>query len=217
MSGADPVVAILASLVDAIEAETTFDPEYDALVIRDEAIQRKLHTRALSAIDRYAPPNSVYQKQAEGMRLNPNLAPEVGQLLAALRDDYVEGGMRSLSELVHASLFDDFLEMAGELHDKGFHGPAAVVAGSVLEEHVRKLATKHEVELRTERDRPKSFDALVVELVKKQVFSAARQEILTGWYGQRTEGAHGRPENVVPEEVPRMVSGIRDFIVSHPA
>jgi hypothetical protein len=32
--------------------------------------------------------------------------------------------------------------MASELHIKGFIGPAAVVAGSVLEEHLRKRAER---------------------------------------------------------------------------
>jgi hypothetical protein len=39
----------------------------------------------------------------------------------------------------------------------------------VLEEHLHKLAPKRGIDLRDERGRPKSVDALGIELVKAQV------------------------------------------------
>jgi hypothetical protein len=213
----DPIIAALSSLIDEVGGVTTYDAEIDTLVIRDKAAERRLHTRCLSAIDRFAPPGSVYQKQAEEMRAPPSWVTDLAQMLEALRDDYATGGMRSVAELVHASLFDDLLEMASELQLKGFHAPAAVLAGSVLEEHLRKLAAKHGISVRDARNRPKSVEALGVELVKAQIISEPRRKIIGGWYGQRTEGAHGRVENVVPDEVPRMIEGIRDFVANYPA
>ena len=107
--------------------------------------------------------------------------------------------------------------MASELDAKGFHAPAAVLAGSVLEEHLRKLADKSHIDVLTANGRPRSVDSLGIELVKAGAITEARRKILAGWYGQRTEAAHGRPENVVPEEIPRMIEGIRDFVDSHAA
>jgi hypothetical protein len=48
--------------------------------------------------------------------------------------------MQTVAELIHAGVFDDFLEMANELLTEGYQHPAAVIGGSVLEEHLRKLA-----------------------------------------------------------------------------
>lgn len=211
------IVAALTQLIEQVDAASIYDIEYESLVIRDKADERRLHMRCLSAIDRYAPAGSAYHKQADAMRESPSWAPDLGSILEALRDDYREGGMRSVAELLHAALFDDFLEMATELDSKGFHGPAAVLAGSVLEEHFRKLAGKNGAAVGDARGRPLSVETLGVELVKRQVISEPRRKMIASGYGQRTEGAHGRFDKVVPEEVSRMIDGIRDFIASHPA
>jgi hypothetical protein len=64
---------------------------------------------------------------------------QVRGTLQALRDDYESGYLQSVVELVHADIFADFLDMADYLIQQGYKDPAAVVAGSVLEEHLRKL------------------------------------------------------------------------------
>ena len=51
-------------------------------------------------------------------------------------------------------LFADFLEMASELQRKGFKDAAAVIAGSTLEEHLRKLATKAQLPIYRQQGRP---------------------------------------------------------------
>jgi hypothetical protein len=71
-------------------------------------------------------------------------AEECSQLVAilrALREDYAHGYVRTVQELVHADVFADFLDMASELLTKGYKDAAAVIVGSVLEEHLRQLAT----------------------------------------------------------------------------
>jgi hypothetical protein len=221
-SGDEAIIEALTALIDEVRSAARFQEGGGAIgggsywTIDDEREQRRLHVRCLAALDRFTQPNSAYRRHVEDMK-DPSWVTDLADVLAALRDDYREGAMRPVTELVNAALFDDFLEMATELADKGFHGPAAVLAGSVLEEHVRKLAEKSEIAIRDDRDRPKSVELLGTELVKQGVISEPRRKLLAGWYGQRTEGAHGRFENVVPEEVPRMIEGIRDFIASNPA
>jgi hypothetical protein len=151
------------------------------------------------------------------MEADPGWVTELATVLTALRDDYRDGVMRPFTELVHAAVFDDFLEMATELDGKQFHAPAAVLAGSVLEEHLRKLADEAGIAVHDDRGRAKSVEALGVGLVKSGTISEPRRKIIAGWYGQRTEGAHGHFDKVVAAEVPRMIEGIRDFIVEHPA
>ena len=64
-------------------------------------------------------------------------------IAAALREDLSLGRLASLSGLISADLFADFLEMAEHLLGEGYKDPAAVLAGGVLEEHIRKLSEKH--------------------------------------------------------------------------
>ena len=96
----------------------------------DEADARRLLTRALAAVDRAAPPGSSYRNQVEEvMSAGGWIGWKATQLVAiveALRDDYQDGVMQSVAELVHADLFGDLLDMAVELHHKQFVGPAVV-------------------------------------------------------------------------------------------
>ena len=72
-------------------------------------------------------------------------------VLTALREDYQAGYLQSIEQLIHGNVFADFL-MADELLQKPYKDPAAVLAGSVLEEHLRNLATTTGVPT-TERER----------------------------------------------------------------
>src|SRR5262245_22292526 len=98
--------------------------EYDA---------QRIATRARAAIGRYAPPRSSYEGDAAeiGRELGNEewRAKLLTAIVHALRDDYALGGLTAVQELVHADLFDDFLDMAAELLSKGFVGPAAALAG----------------------------------------------------------------------------------------
>jgi len=74
---------------------------------------------------------------------HPGRLKPLAATLRALRADYVDGYMQSIVELIHAEVFADFLEMADHLVGQGYKDPAAVLAGSVLEEHLRKLCIKN--------------------------------------------------------------------------
>jgi hypothetical protein len=181
---------------------------------QDRAADRAVIVRLQSAIERLAPRDSPYVRQAreaEGW-IAAKAGYQTSQAAKALRADYAAGYVRTVEELVHGEVFDDFLSMAEELQSKGYDPAAAVIAGSVLEEHLHKLASRHGL-----TPIPKSVDALGVELVKLGAITEPQRKIIAGWYGQRTEAAHGRHANVVHEEVGRMIEGVRDFLVRYPA
>lgn len=180
-------------------------------------------TAILALLDRLSGANSSYRRAAqakldEGFPLahSYTLAHLVG-VLTSLRADVEAGFTQSFEELVHRDVFDDFLTMADELLDKGYISAAAVLAGSVLEEHARKLCVKNSLDVQDAKGHPKSLDAMAIELVKEGAVSEPERKIIVGWYGQRTQAAHGHPENVVEGHVRSMPAGIREFMVRHPA
>ena len=180
----------------------------------------RLITRSLAALDRLAPTSSAYRRQADIAIEEEDFPETLVQLMGvveALLDDYEQDAMQSVLELAHADLFDDFLGMSAELSEKGFLGPAAVVAGSVLEEHVRKLATKHGVDLLDDRGRARGVEDLSVDLRKKEVFTEAQRKILTGWYGVRSDAAHGHFDKLDARDIERMIDSVRDIVVRFPA
>ena len=203
---------IITDLADA-SSETGYLEEYDA---------RRISTRARAAIRRYAPPGSAYEDDAAEVAQSTTTsdkwkAEQFTAIVHALRDDYALGSLTAVEEIVHADLFDDFLDMANELLSKGFIGPAAVLAGTVLEEQLRKLAKKHGVGIADEKGRAKSVESLGIDLRKAEIVTEVQRKSVTAWYAQRTEGAHGRPENLNDGEVERMVDGVRDFVARYPA
>ena len=124
---------------------------------------RALMTRRVAAIERSAPAGTAYARAAsavfeEDAADSWYLRQLVG-VVRALRKDYVGGYMRTVEDLIHAGVFDDFLDMANELLAKGYKDPAAVLGGSVLEEHLRKLASRAGVAIAS-GDKPKRTDLL---------------------------------------------------------
>lgn len=212
----DAIIKQLSEIIvdlDDSANENGYLEDYDA---------RRIATRARAAIRRYAPPGSAYEDDATEVAQaevasDQWKATQFAAIVHALRDDYALGGLTAVEEIVHADLFDDFLDMANELLSKGFIGPAAVLAGTVLEEQLRKLATKHGVGTTDEKGRAKSVEAQGVDLRKAGILNEVQRKSVTAWYAQRTEGAHGRPENLDDGEVERMIDGVRHFVARYPA
>ena len=74
------------------------------------------------------------------------MAPAVG-ILRAAREDYANGYLFDIKQLVVAEVFDDLLDQAQYLFEQGYHQPAAVLAGGVLEDSLRKLCSRRNITL----------------------------------------------------------------------
>ncbi len=211
--------------------KTTALAQIDAVVARRNELSghwvpenvQEITTLSCAAIKRLAPPGSVYVDQMASVLRNTDKS--VGRskdeevefrlrgILSALRGDYDAGRLQSFEELIHADLFSDFLEMAEYFLDEGYKDPAAVIAGGVLEEHLRKLCGKHGVTISA---KPK-LDTMNADLAKSGAYSKNDQKQVTAWAGLRNDAAHGNYSNYGPAEVKLMVAGIRDFISRNPA
>jgi polyhydroxyalkanoate synthesis regulator phasin len=180
-----------------------------------------IRIRMDACIQRLAPEGSTYRDAVKQLPYSHGhfegyAVISLAGILNALRDDYKAGYTKRIEELVHGLVFDDFLEMASELFSKGYKDSSAVIAGSVLEEHIKKMALSSNVAVMN-NNKVKKFDLLAIELVKSGMITEPERKIITGWYSQRSEAAHGNYANVISDEVKRMIDGIRDFMVRHPA
>ncbi len=215
--------AIIAE-IDALLARAHLAPgeilEYDESRDWTSGERSTLATSWAAAIDRLAGPGSRYAAIAkEELKRGahaPATAVHLERILVALRSDYDAGYLRSIEELLHADLFADFLEMADELLKKHYKDPAAVIAGSVLEEHLRKLAEKNGVPI-TAGGHPKKADTLNAELAKKTVYNKLEQKSVTAWLGLRNDAAHGSYDEYDATQVRLMVDNVRAFLSRFPA
>jgi hypothetical protein len=123
--------------------------------------QQEAQSRLNATIHRFTLPGDAYRAELDRIHEQKRTAAwravQMLGLLTALRDDYAAGNMATVQELIHSDLFSDFLEMADELQGKGYKDPAAVLTGSVLEEHLRKLGDQcQHSHHRCRRDSPES-------------------------------------------------------------
>lgn len=173
----------------------------------------------LAAVERNAPHRS-YVDQARtysaGGRVNTPAVNRMLGVLLSVRQDIEAGYVRTIEDRARDTLSGDLLETADSIA-KYHAAPAIVLAVSVLEEHVRKLAEARDVATLKRDGRHRSFEDMIADLQREDAITSTEKRTASVWYAQRTEAAHGHFENVVADEAPRIISGVRDFLVRHPA
>jgi hypothetical protein len=193
----------------------------DGAMIRGSDVEKgMIHARLTAAIERWSGPHGSYQREVA--RIEAQKA-SVGWrtlglfgVLQGLRDDYAAGYMRTVEELVHADLFADFLAMADELVSKGYKDASAVIIGSVLEEHLRKLAGRNRVSIAAGASY-KRADTINADLVKAGAYNKLEQKNVTAWLGLRNDAAHGKYDNYDHRQVELLLTSVREFLVRRPA
>jgi hypothetical protein len=183
----------------------------------DATIFKELRSSSLSFIALTFGPAHPYCSEfdTEIKSLDPGDSREALGILTAIRKEIAEGWLVTLRGLVAAEFFADFLEMADHLFAQGYKDPAAVLAGSVLEEHLRQLSGANEIavtEQKDGRDVPRKADSLNADLSRAEVYNKLDQKSVTSWLDLRNKAAHGKYEEYQAEQVRLMIGGVRDFI-----
>ncbi len=197
-------------------------PTYDRLIIRIKSViirasgENSPYHRSVSGIDNRHFSSINTPTPRNKIRLNSAVT-----VLDALKSDISMGFLISISELVNAEIFSDFLEMAEHLLEENYKDPAAVIIGSVLEEHVRKLCTKSGIPIEVPDSRgvlrTKKADSLNSELASASVYNKLDQKNVTAWLDLRNKAAHGQYTEYTKEQVDLLLQSVRDFITRHPA
>lgn len=141
------------------------------------------------------------------------------QILKEIKEDVKTGWVVKYKEIVSAEIFSDFLEMAEHLLAEGYKDPAAVMIGSVLEEHLRQLCNKNGVEifiLKDGKEVPKKADVINADLKKENVYNLLEQKQITALLDLRNNAAHGKYDQYDATQVKAMYQGVLDFIIRHP-
>lgn len=177
-------------------------------------------TRARAVIERVAGPTSPYREQCNDILAENAVeswkATRMLGVLESLRADVAAGYLESVTQLIRGEVFADFLEMAEHLCQEGYKDAAAVVAGGVLESHLRSLCSPASVTFETEGRRHKA-DRVNADLAKAGVYSSLDQKSVTGWLGLRNDAAHGDYGSYSADQVRLLIASVRDFITRHPA
>jgi len=198
------------------------------LTLSSEAITlaNSINTRIVAIIARITGTNSEYYKQTNDIITNTSIMYPVSRLerlagvVSGLSSDLKSGNLRSLSELIHADIFSDYIEMAEYLLNEKYKDPAAVIVGSTLEEHLRKLCIKNGIDIERmshEKLVPRKADAMNSDLARERIYSKLEQKNITAWLDLRNKAAHGKYDQYHENQVIQMIMGVRDFILRFPA
>lgn len=96
---------------------------------------------------------------ADGKAALPKLQQQVNILKAA--HERLESVLFDMTEILQASLFDNELEAATELNNKGFVRGAGAIAGVVLERHHGKVCMRHGVTTRKKHPMINDYNELL--------------------------------------------------------
>jgi len=132
-------------------------------------------------------------------------------ILKAAKDDFENGYLFETQVLIQAEVFDDFLEQAEHLLSNGYHEPAAVIAGAVLEDGLRKLCSRRGISLPAKP----SIDPMNVALAKGGAYTSLVQKRITALADLRNKAAHGKWSEFSKEDVKEMLAQVRHFMEQH--
>lgn len=129
-------------------------------------------------------------------------------ILKAAHEDLERGFLFDLRRLIEAEVFDDLLEQADALLSADYYQPAAVVAGCVLEDGLRKLCVANAIVL---PDKPK-LDVMNAELAKAGLYTKLTQKRITAIADIRNNAAHGKWNQFLRRDVEEAITWIRNFM-----
>lgn len=217
-----PTDAFLKQIDDVLKQYEHFSPRSDSDDDdRGRSSIAEVITRLKSTIDHLAPAPSPHRESAGallkqyGVTNSYSIRFLVG-ILKALRADYAAGYLQTVEALIHADIFADFLEMADYLLSQNYKDPAAVIIGSVLEEHLRKLCGKHGITL-SNGPSPKKAETLNTELCAAGAYSKLDQKNVTAWLDLRNKAAHGHYSQYTQQQVELLSQSVCDFLTRNPA
>ena len=141
-------------------------------------------------------------------------------ILRAIRSELDGGWLFEVRALVAAELYSDFLEQADHLLEQGYKDAAAVMIGSVLEEHLRQLCPRYSVDTHDDKDGrqvPRKADRINADLAKASAYSALESKQITAWLAIRNSAAHGKYSDYTQDQIVSLALGVPSFILRNPS
>lgn len=198
-----------------LESASQGETEYELFV--DSVLAYEWKTKSVNALEtvfgrefRYLSEFEALSNNFGGLGYGVRLE-EVWQcvgIIKAAASDYKNGYSFKVVNLIQAELFNDFLEQAEHLHKQGYFAPAAVIAGCVLEDGLRKLCQRKSLTLPAKA----TIEPMNVELAKAGIYNKLVQKKVTALADLRNKAAHGEWTEFKDKDVEDMIRDVRRFM-----
>lgn len=203
----DQILEVEATKVTKHGSYTTYDQV-------DEVMLDEWKVKVKSLIVKTCGENSehikafVHAEEPQTFDNSYKVLKRVKPVFLAAKDDFQGGYLSSVKNLVQAEVFDSELEQASELLESGYKGPAAVVAGVVLETTLRDLCSQNKVP-------HGKLDKMNSDLAKLGVYNKLQQKKITTLADIRNSAAHGDWNSFSDEETREMIRDVEAFLSTY--
>jgi len=128
-------------------------------------------------------------------------------LLSSAKDEWERGLFRKIEYMIVAETFDNFLDHAYLYHKGNKKTEASVLAIAVLEDTVKRIAKKNNV-----NTKGISLDPLIDELVKVGIFTPVKAKRVKAFAGVRNHALHAEWDEFDIRDVGEAIGGTRELI-----
>ncbi|MBI5178585.1 MAG: hypothetical protein HZA04_04940 [Nitrospinae bacterium] len=168
-----------------------------------------------NSIQFITPQNNFYIDELKRLMANENLkngipfeiVQKLHGLLNSLKEEASRGMVRKLEYIVIATTLDDFLDHAESFHKANKPREAGVLAAIVLEDTVKKIASKNDLS-----PSGKTLDPIIDELVKIGVFTPVKAKRVKAYAGVRNGALHAEWDKFDNKDAGELISGVRELI-----
>lgn len=147
-------------------------------------------------------------EKTQSFDTNYQIFKRLRPIFLAAKDDFQGGFLTSTKNLIQAEIFDSELEQAKELLSSGYKGPAAVVAGVVLETTLKDLCDRESIP-------HGKMDTMNSALTKAGVYNKLQQKRITALADIRNSAAHGDWTSFTDQDVSEMIRDVSRFLADH--
>jgi hypothetical protein len=179
-------------------------------------------TASLSFIENVYGKDHTYYKsfQQDVTEEYPSNTERGRGILRSIKSEIEGNWLVTMKGLISAEIFSNFIEMAEHLLTQKYKDAAAVMIGSVLEEHLRQLCNKHRIPIIVVasggKHQAKKADMMNADLKTAGVYNAVDQKQVTAWLDLRNNAAHGKYAAYTQEQVELMLRSVNDFMARNP-
>jgi hypothetical protein len=173
----------------------------------------RFRAQAMNLIRRSCGASSDHYQELKRLAEDPNSSTNPYYLMhcfgvvEAAHRDFEAGLLFDVRSLVAAELLGDFMDQAEALLDAGYHVPAASLSGAVLEDAMRKLCEKNNINYPTNS----GINSLNAELARNDIYDKLILKRITAIADIRNNADHGNFEKFTKEDVTDMVKWVGRF------
>jgi hypothetical protein len=192
-------------------------------IATDEGLYTQLKIELFSLIH-FIDPNSIHFQSLrdEINQLDSSLHSRFLKYVKGLDNSYRAGMFESITETIEANVTSDYMTQAENLlsgagSGEFAHVPAAVLAGAVLEDTLRRLCQRQSPSIPMVRKygNLKSLNDFINDLKHAGLYTELKAKQLRVWAGIRNAAAHGEFDDFTCDDVQQMLDGIQSFLAEN--